>query len=87
MQDLELAVSLNLFGSRMGERGGVATACLAAAAEGLAGLKTAIQQTLETGGTLQAQLQRVPAANMDIVVLPVRIWDAGFGNCEWQGCL
>ena len=71
-QDLELAVSLNLFSSRMGERGGAATACLAAAAEALLELSTAVQQTLDTGSSLQALLQRIPAANMDIAVLPVQ---------------
>ena len=71
MQDLELAVALNLFLSRIGERSGAALASLSTAGEAYLAMASAVQRTLHAAEGVETALQRVPAANLDIAVLPV----------------
>ena len=72
-QDLELAVALNLFLSRIGERDDAALTLLTSAAVAFEAMAGAVHQMHSAADVVESVLQRVPAANMDIAVLPVSI--------------
>ena len=81
LQDMEVAVGLNLFTSRMGESHLALAACLGSAAQALQAAALALDACCSLSAGVQGLVGVMQAAANQLVLLPVSLPGAVLGLC------